>query len=314
MFFRKAWDLIRRTWGEFSDDKAFRLAAALSYYTALSLAPLLLVVIAIAGMVFAEKAARGEVVNQIKDLIGQQGAEAVQTMLANSQPKNGGIVAGIVGLVTLVVGATGVFSQLQDALNTVWDVDPKQASSGGIWGMLKDRLLSFSMVCGLAFLLLVSLVLNAVLSGLSGVLERWLPGAVGWLWVGNTLLSIVFTFLMFAMIFKVLPHARLRWSDVWFGAGITTVLFLVGKFLIGLYLGRAAVGTTFGAAGSFVVLLTWLYYSSLILLFGAEFTQVYAMTHGSGVGQPKSALTQPQPEPSSDGHPATRTPPSPAPA
>ena len=180
-----------------------------------------------------------------------------------------------------MLGATGVFTQLQDALNTVWDVDPKKSSAGGFWGMLKDRLLSFSMVCGLAFLLLVSLAASALMSGLSEALREWLPDSVGLLWIGDVVLSAALTFLLFAMIFKFLPDVDLKWSDVWVGAGITTVLFIVGKYAIGLYLGQVAVGSAFGAAGSFVVLLTWLYYSSLILLFGAEFTQVYATRQGT---------------------------------
>ncbi len=292
--FRTAWSLVKQTWAEFADDKAFRLSAALAYYTALSLAPLLLVVISIAGIIFGEAAARGEVVGQIKNLVGDQGAEAVQTMLAKSKPHEGGIVALVVGAVTLLVGATGVFAQLQDALNTVWDVDPKQTSAGGFWGMIKDRLVSFAMVCGLALLLLASLVLSALMSGLSGALREWLPGATGLIWVCDVLLSVLLTFGLFAMIFNVLPHVRLRWSDVWVGAVITTVLYTVGKYAIGLYLGQVAVGTPFGAAGSFVVLLTWLYYSSVILLLGAEFTQVYATRHGTLAGpQPAAETHQP---------------------
>lgn len=276
-----AWQLVKETWTEFSDDKAFRLAAALAYFTGLAMAPLLLVVISIAGMIFGDQAARGEVVGQIKDLVGDDGAEAIQTMLARSQPESGGTVSLVIGAVTLLVGATGVFTQLQDALNTVWDVDPKKSSAGGLWGMLKERLLSFSMVCGLAFLLLVSLAASALMSGLSEALRQWLPGSVGLLWVGDVVFSAGLTFLLFAMIFKFLPDVDLKWSDVWVGAGLTTVLFVLGKYAIGLYLGQVAVGSAFGAAGSFVVLLTWLYYSSLILLFGAEFTQVYSARHGT---------------------------------
>jgi membrane protein len=293
--FRTAWQLTRETWTEFSADNAFRLAAALAYYTALAIAPLLLVVISIAGMIFGEQAARGEVVDQIKSLVGDEGAGAIQTMLSRSRPANGGIVSLIIGSVMLVVGATGVFTQLQDALNTVWDVDPKKTSAGGFWGMLKDRLLSFSMVCGLAFLLLVSLVATVLMSGLSDFLSQWLPQSFGLIRVGNLVLTVVLTYLLFAMIFKFLPDVTLRWSDVWVGAGITTVLFIVGKYAIGFYLGQVAVGNPFGAAGSFVVLLTWIYYSSLIMLFGAEFTQVYAVRRGTQVGRNESSQPQNQP-------------------
>ena len=304
--FRTAWQLAKETWAEFSDDKAFRLAAALAYFTALALAPLLLVVISIAGMIYGEQAARGEVVGQIKDLIGDEGAEAVQTMLARSQPENGGILSLVIGGVTLLVGATGVFTQLQDALNTVWDVDPKKSSAGGFWGMLKERLLSFSMVCGLAFLLLVSLAASALMSGLSEALREWLPDSVGLLWIGDVVLSAALTFLLFAMIFKFLPDVDLKWSDVWVGAGITTVLFIVGKYAIGLYLGNVAVGSAFGAAGSFVVLLTWLYYSSLIMLFGAEFTQVYATRQGTRTGRGESSQAHANSAGTADGLPAAK--------
>jgi membrane protein len=273
---RIAWEMLRNTWTEFSNDKAMRLAAALAFYTALSIAPLLLIVVSIAGMVFGEEAARGELLGQLKQMIGPEQAEALNSMLASSQPKDGGLVAGLIGIGTLIVGATGVFAQLQDSLNAVWNVDPQKTSAGGLWGMIRDRLLSFSMVCGMAFLLLVSLVLSAVLHAVNGMMAHWWPEAATALSWGNMALSWLLTFVMFALIFKVLPHVRLAWSDVAIGAAITTVLFEAGRYLIGLYIGKAAPGSTFGAAGSFVVLLLWLYYSSVILLFGAEFTQVYA--------------------------------------
>lgn len=282
--FAKVWRLVRQTGTEFWGDNAMRLGAALAFYTALSLSPLLLIVISLAGLVFGQEAARGELVGQLRGLIGDDGAKTIETMLANSRQEGTGIWSTIVGLATLLVGATGVFSQLQDSLNAIWD-DPGAKTSSGIWGAVKDRLLSFTMVCGMAFLLLVSLVFSALVHALNGTLQGWFPASVELVGTVNLALSALLTFLMFAMIFKVLPHTRPQWSDVWIGAGITAVLFTVGKFLIGVYLGRAAVGSTYGAAGSFVVLLVWLYYSSLIFLFGAEFTQVYAKLHGSGVGK-----------------------------
>lgn len=275
-----AWHLLRKTVSEFLADKATRLAAALAFFTALSLAPLLLIVISLAGMAFGEEAARGKLTGQLQDMVGPKGAEAVNSMLAGSQPKDGGWLAGLIGLGVLVFAATGVFAQLQDSLNTVWKVDPEKAA-GGIWGMVRDRLLSLSMVCGMAFLLLVSFVLSTVLHAVNGAMGRWLPGmevAIGW---GNFALSLFLTFAMFAMIYKVLPHTKLAWSDVWIGAGLTTALFEVGRFVIGLYIGKAAPESSFGAAGSFVALLFWLYYSSVILMFGAEFTYVYATERGS---------------------------------
>jgi membrane protein len=288
MTLEKAWHLLRQTAREFWTDNAMRLGAALSFYTALSLSPLLLVVIAIAGLLYGENAARGELVGQLQGLIGDEGARMIEQMLAASRQKSTGIWATIVGLVTLVVGATGVFAQLQDALNTVWNSKP-EPSAGGIWRAVRDRLLSFSMVCGLAFLLLVSLVFSTLVGALDDVAHDWLPGSLRLVQAANFVLSLALMFLMFAMILKFLPRESIPWSDVWIGAGLTTILFAVGKHLIGLYLGQAAVQSTFGAAGSFVVLLLWIYYSSLIFLFGAEFTQVYSSFEGSRSGKAHSA-------------------------
>lgn len=282
MRWHEVWEAVKQTGREFMDDKAMRLGAALAFYTALSLAPLLLVVIGIAGLAFGPEAASGQLEGQLRDLIGADGAKAVQDMLAKGANSGGGVFSTVVGVVTLLVGATGVFGSLQDALDTVWNVKPDQTPSG-IWAMVKDRLLSFSMVCGMAFLLLVSTVASALLTGLGAAVERWLPGGGLWLQLGNLLVGFLVTTAMFALIFKVLPHARPAWKDVWVGAALTALLFTLGKYLIGLYLGTASVGSAYGAAGSFVVLLFWIYYSSLILLFGAEFTQVYAVHHGTGL-------------------------------
>lgn len=286
------WFLMKETAKAFWADNGPRLGAALAFYTALALSPLLLVVIAIAGMAFGADAARGEIASQIQDMVGEEGAQAIETMLASHQAASIGTLMTIVGVVTLILGASGVFAQLQDALDTVWNVQRK--SSGGVLGMIRDRAVSFSLVAGMAFLLLVSLVVAAVLTGLDGWLQAHLPGAGLWLKIGNHVLSFLLTAAMFAMIFKVLPHAHPSWRDVRIGALLTAALFTLGKFLIGLYLGRAAVGSAYGAAGSFVVVLVWIYYSTQILLFGAEFTQVYATKFGSGFGNPK-ALTDPAP-------------------
>jgi len=277
-----AYQLARQTAKEFLADNAPRLGAAMAFYTALSLAPLLLVVIGIAGLAYGEAAARGEIAHQISNLIGKEQAEVVQEMLKKSAHRGSGLLATVIGIVTLLVGATGLFAELQGALDAVWNVKPDETKSG-IWATVKDRLLSFAMIGVMAFLLLVSLVFSAVVSGLGGAFERWLPYSSVWLQAANVAASLLVTALMFATIFKVLPHARPAWSDVWVGAALTAVLFTLGKYLIGLYLGRASVGSTFGAAGSFVVLLVWVYYSTQILLLGAEFTQVYALRHGSGV-------------------------------
>lgn len=282
MNWRAAWDTVRQTVKEFIDDKCPRLGAALAFYTALSIAPLLLVITGVAGLAFGEEAARGEIASQLSNLLGREQAEVVESMVAKSASTRGGVIATIVGVITLLIGATGVFAQLQDALNTVWNVKPDQSPSG-IWATVRDRLLSLAMIGVMAFLLLVSLAFSAVLSGLGGVFDSWLPYSSIWMRVGNCVLSLALTALMLAMVFKLLPHARPNWRDVWVGAAITAVLFNVGKYLIGLYLGQASVGSTFGAAGSFVVLLFWIYYSTQIVLLGAEFTQVYALKFGSGL-------------------------------
>jgi membrane protein len=282
MTLNDALHLVKRSGREFVADNAMTLAAALAYYTALSVAPLLLLVVVIAGAVWGQQAARGELALQLIDLIGRDGAQAIEGMVAKAWSSGGGVVSSVVGVVTLLAAATGVFTSLQGALNTVWNVKPPETSAGW-WGMLKDRLLSFAMIGGMAFLLLVSLVFSAALHAVGGAFERWLPYSSVWLGAVNLLVGFLLTSLMFAMIYKVLPHARPAWADVWVGALLTAALFTLGKYLIGLYLGTATVGSAYGAAGSFVVLLVWIYYSSLILLFGAEMTQVYAQTHGSGL-------------------------------
>ena len=282
------WPLLKETATQFFADKGPRLGAALAFYTALSISPLLLVVIAIAGAAFGEQAARGEVANQIRDMVGDDGAAAIQSMLASQQSQSKNLLMTVVGIVTLVAGASGVFAQLQDALDTIWNVPPDQVK-GGLWAMLKDRLISFSVVCGLAFLLLVSLVFGAIVSALSGWLDAHLAVG-GWaIQAANQVLSFVLTTTLFAFVFKVLPHARPAWSDVWHGAVVTAVLFTLGKYLIGLYLGNAAVTSSFGAAGSLGVLALWVYYSAQIFFFGAEFTRLYALHHGSLRSPPRAA-------------------------
>jgi membrane protein len=286
------WYLVKQSVQEFFANKCPRLGAALAFYTALSLSPLLLVVISIAGVAFGEEAARGEIAHQIQDMVGEEGAKFIEKTLAGHKSPASGTLMTIVGIVTLVIGASGVFGQLQDALDTVWNVQPKEG--GGILGMIKDRALAFSLVAGMAFLLLVSLVVAAVLSGLDEWLQAHLPGSGFWLKAGNQVLSFLLTAALFAMIFKVLPHANPTWRDVRTGALLTAALFTLGKYLIGLYLGRAAVGSAYGAAGSFVLILVWIYYSTQILLLGAEFTQVYATRFGSGFGQ-TGAVPKPAP-------------------
>ena len=285
---RAAFDLLKTTYSDWSEDKASRLAAALAYYTAFAIAPLLLIAIAIAGFAFGEDAARGQVSAQLEGLLGADAAQAVETAIANSGKSGATTISAIVGLATLLWSASNVFAQLQDALNTVWEVAPKPGA--GIMATLKKRFLSMTMVLGTGFLLLVSLVLSSALSALGNFLNNLLPAA-GLLWqVVNLAISFAVITLLFAAIYKVLPDVEIAWSDVWIGAAVTALLFTIGKLLIGLYLGHASVGSTYGAAGSLLVLLIWVYYSAQILLFGAEFTQVYAREYGTRIVPDESAV------------------------
>lgn len=264
---------------DWSKDKASRLAAALSYYTIFSIAPLLIIAIAVAGLVFGQEAASNQIFHQIRGFVGDQGAEAVQDMVAGAGKHGGGAVATVVGVVTLLLGASGAIGQLQDALNTIWEVEPKPGQ--GIKGFIRTRFLSFSMVLVIAFMLLVSLVVSAGLSGAGDYLERILPVPAFVLQAINFAVSFVVVSLLFSLMFKVLPDVKIAWRDVWIGGMVTALLFTLGKALIGLYLGRGSVTSSYGAAGSLVVILIWIYYSSQILFFGAEFTQVYANKFGS---------------------------------
>lgn len=273
------WKLFSDSGAQWLEHKAPRLGAALAYYTAFALAPLLIIVIAIVGLVFGRDAAAGQITEQIENVVGEDGAKAVQSMVAGASHPSSGIFATLAGIAMLVVGALGLFAQLQDALNTVWEVKPKPGR--GLLGFLRDRLLSFSMVLGTAFLLLVSLVVSAGLTALGNVLGEQRATLLGQ--ILNTGVSLVVITLLFAMIYRFLPDVRIGWRDVWFGATFTTVLFTVGKYLIGLYLGKASTASTFGAAGSFAALLIWIYYSAQIFLFGAELTKAYADRYGSRI-------------------------------
>jgi membrane protein len=275
------WTLVKETGREWMEDKVPRLGAALAFYSVLSLAPMLLIAIAIAGLVFGREATQGHLVEQIRGLVGTQGGEAVEMMLAHSRKPGTGTVAAILGVATLLVGASGVVAQLQDALNTIWEVAPKP--NRGLMGIIKDRFLSLALVLGLGFLLLVSLVLSAALAALGTFFGGLVSQSAPVLETANFAVSLVVITLLFAMIYKLLPDARIAWRDVWVGAVMTALLFTLGKSLIGLYLGRSSIGSTYGAAGSLVVLLVWVYYSSQILFFGAEFTKTYANRFGSRI-------------------------------
>ena len=275
------WALLKDASQKWSADKAPRLGAALSYYTVFSLVPLLVLSIAIAGLVFGQEAAQQAMMGQIESLVGPQSAAAIQQMLDIAQKPSSGMIASLIAIGTLLLGASGVFAQLQDALNTVWGIESK--TGRGIWGTIKDRFFSLVAVLGTGFLLLVSLILSAALAAVGKLFAGWLPGHEAVLHVADFAISFGVITLLFAMMFKLLPDAKIAWRDVWIGAALTSLLFTIGKFLIGLYLGKADVGSAYGAAGSLVILLVWVYYSSQILLFGAEYTAVYANRYGSRI-------------------------------
>lgn len=274
------WELLKETYDEWSNDNALRLGAALSYYMIFSLPPVLLIVIALAGFIFGEDAARGRIVEEIQGLIGRGGAEGVETMIRNAYKPEAGIIATIVGVVTLVIASTGVFAELQDALNTVWNVKP--AEGRGILDILRVRLFSFIMIVGIGFLLLVSLVVSAGISALNDYVLQYQADLISkpLLQIINLVVSLTISTGLFAMIYKLLPDVRIAWKDVWLGAFFTSMLFTIGKFAIGLYLGNSDIGSSYGAAGSMAIILFWVYYSSQILFFGAEFTQVYSRRFG----------------------------------
>ena len=284
----RLWDLVRKTLTEWQEDRAPRLAAALAYYTAFSLAPILVIAIAVVGVVFDRQAAREQVVRQINSLAGPQGAELVDSMLNAAQDMGENVLATVFGLLALIFGATGVFGQLQDALNTMWEVAPKPQK--GITGFIKKRFFSFTMVVGVGFLLLVSLAISAALSALSEWSVGLLPGLEAVMQGINFVVSLLVITLLFALVFKYVPDAEIAWWDVWLGAGVTALLFTIGKLLIGLYLGNTDVTEGFGAAGALVVILLWVYYSAQISFFGAEFTQVYANAYGSRVVPDEDAV------------------------
>jgi len=276
-----AWrKLLEDTTTEWWNDNAFRLSAALAYYTLFSLAPVLVVAVAIAGFAFGREAVRGQLFEELRGLVGDASAAALQTAVAAAAVRpSSGVVATAFGILTLIIGSSAVFGELQDDLNTIWDAKPPQGA--GLWMIVRKRLLSLAMVAVIGFLLLVSLALSASVTLLGTYVTGVLPLSAVLIEAANFVLSFAITTLLFASIYKVLPDVEIRWSDVWFGAGATAAMFALGKSLIGIYLGRTVVASAYGAAGSLVVLLLWIYYSSLILFFGAELTQVYARSHGS---------------------------------
>jgi membrane protein len=282
---RSVWAILKDTVREFFQDGVPRLAAALSYYTIFSLPAVLVIALALAGFVFGTEAARGELETQIQGLVGDEGARAIQTMIENAGREDShGMLATVLGLVMLAIGATGVFGELQSDMNAVWGVKAAPRS-GRLWSWLRKRLLSFGMVLVIGFLLLVSLVLSALLAGFEDLMRRWFAheSLVDVIEIANFIVSFLVITVLLGAIYVILPDAKVPWRAVWVGAGVTALLFVIGKSLIGLYLGRSATASTYGAAGSLAVLLIWVYYSSIILFLGAEFTQVYMRHRGQAI-------------------------------
>jgi membrane protein len=297
-------ELLKEAYRDWSEDKASRLAAALAYYTAFSVAPLLLITIAVAGLVFGREAAQGRILGQLEGLMGPA-AGAIETSVANSQDPGAGTLSAIIGIATLIWSASSLFGQLQESLNTIWEVAPDP--NAGIVATLKRRFLSMTMVLGVGFVLLVSLVVTAGVAAVGNFFGSLLPGGA-FLWqIVNVGLSFAVVTLLFAAIYKVLPDVTVAWGDVWIGSAFTALLFTVGKLLIGLYLGHASVGSTFGAAGSLLVFLVWVYYSAQILFFGAEFTQVYARRYGSRIVPAEGAVALTEETRAQQGMPARET-------
>ncbi|WP_288412217.1 YihY/virulence factor BrkB family protein [uncultured Herbaspirillum sp.] len=287
---QQAWQMTVAAIDAWITDFAPSMGAAIAYYTIFSIAPMLVIAIAVAGMLFGHDAAQGEIVNQIRDIVGTEGAFAIQGLLRSvSQPREGMIAAGI-SLVTLVIGATAVFSELQSALDRIWRI-PVVKRKSGVWQLARTRLLSFGLILGLGFLLIISLVVSAALAALGRWWGGWFEGWQLVLQLLNFVLSFVVFSTLFSMIYKFMPRVTLSWHDVWIGAVATTVLFIIGKYLIGLYLGSTGMTSGFGAAGSFALLLLWIYYSAQIFLLGAEFTWIYANNFGSRARRQKLVNT-----------------------
>ena len=296
---RQLLSLFKRALGAWNDDDASSMGAAIAYYTLFSIAPLLVLVIAIAGMIFGQDAAQGQILGQLRGLVGEAGATAVQDMLASASTPAHSIPAAIASAIALALGATSVFTELYGDLNRIWRM-PAAPKASGIVTLIRTRILSFGMILGIGFLLLVSLVISAALAALGswwgGKLQAWATIVE----VINQVVSLGFITASFAMIYRFLPRAHIAWKDVWAGALGTAVLFVLGKLLIGLYLGKTKIATGFGAAGSLAVFLVWVYYSAQIFLLGAEFTWVYAYRHGSRAGE-----APPEPPPRRRGRPVS---------
>ncbi|MDZ4824220.1 MAG: YihY/virulence factor BrkB family protein [Flavobacteriales bacterium] len=276
------WFIFKKSIKSFAKTDGFSLGAALSYYTVFSIAPIFIIAISVAGLIFGAEAVRGQLSSQIEGVLGVQGAEQIENMIASAYKPGSGWLATILATLLLIVGATTVFGQLRSSLNTIWGVIPKPKL--GIKKYVLDRVLSFGMIVSIGFLLLVSLIAQSVVVGLSGFLTRaWSDGAVVLLYIVDFILSFGITWLLLALVYKFMSDAKVKWRFVWLGSAVTAILFGLGKYLLGLYIGQTDYSDTYGAAGSLVLLLVWVYYSSQILFFGAKFTQTYTEERGSQI-------------------------------
>ncbi|HTE24564.1 YihY/virulence factor BrkB family protein [Flavitalea sp.] len=286
---KKFWNVLKKAGASFIEDNGMKLSASLSYYTVFSLCPILIIIMSLAGIVFGKDAVQGRIYDQISGLVGSDAAIQVQEIIINIEKSQHGTVGAIAGAVLLIFGATGVFTEIQDSINYIWSVKAKPKK--GWLKYLSNRAISFSLLVGIGFVLLVALVINALMDILNDRLEKILPSySVYLFYILSLLLILVVISLMFTIIYKVLPDAIIGWKDAMVGAIFTTVLFLIGKFLIGYYLGNSNIGLTYGTAASIVIILLWVYYSSIILYFGAEFTRMYAIHVGKGIKPNETAV------------------------
>ncbi len=270
--------LFVETFRRWNADRVPKMGAALSFYTVFSLAPLSILVLSLVSLAVEDNAARAQIIGQFRDLVGNEGAEMMEMILTKTAVQNNGILGSLIGFVVLLVGASGVFGELQDSLNQIWGVSSKRHP---VFIMVKERILSFAMVFALGFLMLVSFLFSAAMAGAGSYLHARYPGLDGPWELGNSAVSVLVIALLFALIFRAVPDARITWKDVWLGALITAVLFELGKFILGFYFGRSTIASSYGAAGSLIIILVWVFYSAQILFFGAEFTRVYALRYGS---------------------------------
>lgn len=286
---KKFFHIIKATASAFSQDNCVKLSASLSYYTIFAIGPLLVIIISLSAIFYGKEAVQGSLYGQIRGLIGSEAALQVQDIIKKSQHANKSFIGTVIGSVILVIGATGIFTEIQDSINYIWSLKAKPKR--GIIKYLINRLLSFSLIVSLGFLLLVSLIINALMDILSDRLTLYFPHTTVYIfYVLNLIVIFVIISVLFAIIFKVLPDGKIKWKDAFIGAAFTAILFIIGKTAIGFYLGRSSLGATYGTAASVIIILTWVYYTAIILYFGAEFTKVYALEYGGGIVPDQTAV------------------------